>query len=67
MTREQQEQDETYNEAPFIECPACHREFQEDDWYNYGCGQETECPECGKAIVLTSISQSVSWTWKVKP
>lgn len=63
------EPEETYGEAPMIECPACHREFQEDDWGAYDCGQETECPACEKTLVLRSIYQSITWTWveKVTP
>ena len=37
-------------------CPACEAELEDDDYADLEVGEEVDCPECGEALELTSLS-----------
>lgn len=43
---------ETHGEFPVVECPHCNKEFQVDDYYEMGEGDEFDCRHCEKTIYV---------------
>ena len=45
-----------------ITCPACGKEYQQDDYYEMGEGCELECPNCEAEIVIAEVETRLFWT-----
>lgn len=42
-----------YQRLPMVECPACKKESQWDDYYELDTGSQRECPKCDEVLVVT--------------
>jgi len=47
--------DRTYNDVPMIECPACGKTFQQDDYYDMKVRDVFECPRCERDLVIEEV------------
>lgn len=52
--------------APMIDCPACGKEVQHDDYYDVEAGSEWEC-RCGATLVCTMTEHVIEWEWSLAP
>ena len=51
------------SEDPIVVCPACKKEFQIDESYEYDVGDDYECPECETVIEMIEGSRYRVWYW----
>lgn len=62
-----------WNTAPFVTCPACGHEFEEDHSavaaIMRAAGAETVticvCPECKAAIAPSEVKTTIEWQWRL--
>jgi len=45
----------TWNNAPMIECPNCHGDYQIDDYYDLKTGDVIDCYLCEKEINILEV------------
>jgi len=57
----------TYGYMPMMECPACNKDWQWDDYYDVQEGTERECPNCGADVVVEWAEPLLHVCIKVKP
>jgi len=43
------------NAMPFANCPACRKQFEVSDWYDFKGDETIHCPNCEADLIVESV------------